>query len=163
MMRLSLDTAHLLAAGFEIRTAEGLDRTLAEADATFGLENVRVIHCNDSKAPLGARIDRHQHIGRGHIGKEAFARILSHPLLRSADRAFLAETPIDRPGDDRRNVRALWALLGLEPPSRPRLCSPPLQRRGRSLLLHSDAGRAAPSSSRSSRRTRPITAPRSRR
>ena len=117
---ICLDTAHLLAAGFEIRTPEGLDRTLAEADAAFGLENVRVIHCNDSKAPLGARIDRHQHIGRGHIGKEAFARILTHPLLRCDSRAFLCETPIDRPGDDRRNVRALWSLLGLTPPVAPR-------------------------------------------
>ncbi len=111
-----LDTAHLLAAGFEIRTPEGLDRTLAEAHAAFGLDHVCVIHCNDSKSPLGSRTDRHEHIGRGHIGREAFARILNHPLLRGPNRAFLAETPIDRPGDDRRNVRALWSLLGLIPP-----------------------------------------------
>ena len=111
-----LDTAHLLAAGFEIRTAEGLERTLDEADAAFGLANVCVMHMNDSKAPLGARRDRHEHIGRGHVGKEAFARILSHPRLRSPERAFLAETPIDRPGDDRRNVKAMWKLLGMEAP-----------------------------------------------
>jgi len=111
-----LDTAHLLAAGFDIRTAEGLERTLDEADAAIGIENVRVIHVNDSKAPLAAHIDRHEHIGRGHIGREAFRRILNHPRLRSSDRAFLCETPIDRPGDDRRNVRALWSLLGLTPP-----------------------------------------------
>ncbi len=138
---ICLDTAHLLAAGFEIHTPEGLDRTLAEADAAFGLENVRVIHCNDSKAPLGARTDRHQHIGRGHIGKEAFARILNHPLLRSPDRAFLAETPIDRPGDDRRNVRALWSLLGMEPP---------IQRKPRAVPV--GARHAVPSSPRSARR-----------
>jgi deoxyribonuclease-4 len=113
---ICLDTAHLLAAGFEIRTPEGLDRTLAEADSAFGLDNVRVVHMNDSKVPLGARRDRHEHIGRGHIGKAAFARILAHPKLQSPERAFLAETPIDRPGDDRRNVRALWTLLGLDPP-----------------------------------------------
>ena len=120
---ICLDTAHLLAAGFDIRTPEGLDRTLDEADAAFGLENVRVIHCNDSKAALGARRDLHQHIGRGHIGREAFARILNHPRLRSDCRAFLAETPIDRPGDDRRNVRALWSLLGQTPPATPRRVS----------------------------------------
>lgn len=113
---ICLDTAHLLAAGFEIRTPEGLDRTLAEANAAFGLENVCVMHCNDSKSALGSRRDRHEHIGRGQIGRQAFARILNHPLLRSPERAFLAETPIDRPGDDRRNVRALWSLLGLTPP-----------------------------------------------
>ena len=111
-----LDTAHLLAAGYEICKPEGLERTLDEADATIGLDNIRVIHVNDSKAPLGARRDRHQHIGRGHIGREAFARILNHPRLASPERAFLLETPVDHPGDDRRNVRALWSLLRMTPP-----------------------------------------------
>ena len=111
-----LDTAHLLAAGFEIRTGEGLERMLEEAEEAFGLENVRVMHMNDSKAPLGSKRDRHEHIGHGHIGKEAFARILAHPRLRSPERAFLAETPIDRPGDDRRNVEAMWRLLAIEAP-----------------------------------------------
>lgn len=111
-----LDTAHLLAAGFEIRTPEGLERMLDAADAAFGLQNVRVVHMNDSKVLLGARRDRHEHIGRGHIGREAFARILAHQRLRSPERAFLLETPIDRPGDDRRNVRALWTLLGMQAP-----------------------------------------------
>ena len=115
-----LDTAHLLAAGFDIRTPEGLERTLDEADAAVGLENVRVIHVNDSKSPLASHTDRHEHIGRGHIGKPAFARILNHPRLRSPERTFLLETPIDRPGDDRRNVRALWTLLGMKPPTRPK-------------------------------------------
>jgi hypothetical protein len=73
---------------------------------------------NDSKTPLGSRVDRHEHIGRGHIGLKAFGRILNHPRLGPgsgglAGRAFILETPIDRPGDDRRNVRALWDLVGL--------------------------------------------------
>jgi hypothetical protein len=55
-------------------------------------------------------VDRHEHIGKGKIGLEAFGRILNHPLL--AARAFILETPIDAPGDDRRNVAALWKLLG---------------------------------------------------
>ena len=65
-------------------------------------------------------MDRHEHIGKGKIGKEAFERILQHPRLRSATtdglagRAFLAETPIDDPGDDRRNVAMLWELAGLK-------------------------------------------------
>ncbi|HVH72828.1 MAG TPA: hypothetical protein VNB49_17200, partial [Candidatus Dormibacteraeota bacterium] len=70
--------------------------------------------------PLGGRVDRHEHIGKGKIGKDAFERILQHPQLTAplgagfAGRAFLAETPIDDPGDDRRNVAALWALAGLK-------------------------------------------------
>ena len=105
---ICLDTAHLLAAGFEVRTAEGLDAMLFDVEQTVGLRNVHVIHMNDSKAMLGARVDRHEHIGKGHIGTEAFARILSHLLL--AGRAFVLETPIDKPGDDRRNIRALWTM-----------------------------------------------------
>jgi deoxyribonuclease-4 len=125
-----LDTAHLLAAGYEIRTPEELERTLDEVDATVGLKNVRVVHVNDSKAPLGARVDRHEHIGRGHIGREAFRRILNHPRLRDPKRAFLLETPIDRPGDDRRNVRAIWRLIGMDPPAQPRQgTAPPTRHR----------------------------------
>jgi len=69
-----------------------------------------VLHVNDSKTVLGSRVDRHEHIGKGKIGAEAFGRILNHSLL--AGRAFILETPIDKPGDDRRNVAALWKLVG---------------------------------------------------
>ena len=107
-----VDTAHLFASGWDIRTSEGLDRTLMELDRIVGLERIPVIHCNDSKTPLGSRVDRHEHIGKGKIGADAFTRILNHPLL--AGRAFIAETPIDKPGDDKRNVAALWKALGRE-------------------------------------------------
>ncbi len=103
-----LDTAHCLAAGYDIATADGLRRTVHEADRLLGLERVKVIHTNDSKAPLGARVDRHQHIGRGHIGDEGFRRILAHPKLRS--KAFILETPVDEEGDDLRNVQTLKRL-----------------------------------------------------
>ena len=79
-----------------------------EAEAILGLENVKVIHTNDSKAPLGSRVDRHQHIGQGYIGKEGFRRILNHPKLRQ--KAFILETPIDKADDDLRNVRMLKTL-----------------------------------------------------
>jgi deoxyribonuclease-4 len=107
-----IDTAHLFATGHDLRTPEGLDRALAMIDGTVGLDRVFVVHMNDSKVPLGSRVDRHQHIGKGHIGLETFRRILNHPLL--AGRAFILETPIDKPGDDRRNVRVLWKLVGRE-------------------------------------------------
>ncbi len=79
-----------------------------------------VFHVNDSKIELGGRVDRHEHIGKGKIGAEAFARILQHPRFGTAapegltGRAFLAETPIDDPGDDRRNVAMLWELAGMK-------------------------------------------------
>jgi deoxyribonuclease-4 len=103
-----LDTCHLLAAGYDISTSEGLERTLEEAERYLRLERVPVLHANDSKTPVGSRRDRHQHIGRGFIGREGFRRVLTHPLLR--DKAFILETPIDKPGDDRRNLRALRRL-----------------------------------------------------
>jgi deoxyribonuclease-4 len=111
-MGVCLDTAHLYEAGYPIHSAEGLERTLEQVERTVGLQNVHVLHVNDSKTRLGSRVDRHAHIGKGHIGLEAFRRILNHPLL--AGRAFILETPIDRPGDDRRNVAVLWKLLGVE-------------------------------------------------
>ncbi len=115
-----LDTAHLFAAGYDIKSESGLAATIEQLERTVELENVPVFHANDSKVPLGGRVDRHEHIGKGKIGREAFMRILQHPLLSpaasagQAGRAFLAETPIDRPGDDRRNVAMLWELAGLK-------------------------------------------------
>ncbi len=121
-----LDTAHTFEAGYDIATDAGLERTLDAIERTVGLSSVFVVHVNDSKTPLGSRVDRHEHIGRGEIGLEAFRRILNHPRL-SADgaqglpgRAFILETPIDRPGDDRQNVRTLWKLVGVVARQAPR-------------------------------------------
>jgi deoxyribonuclease IV len=114
-----VDTAHLFAAGYDIRSESGLESTIELIESTIGLENVPVIHANDSKIALGGRVDRHEHIGKGKIGAEAFRRILKHPRLGATlpeglpGRAFIAETPIDDPGDDRKNVAALWELAGL--------------------------------------------------
>jgi deoxyribonuclease-4 len=115
-----LDTAHLFAAGYDIKSEAGLASTLDLIDSTIGLERIPIFHVNDSKIPLGGRVDRHEHIGKGKIGADAFRRILTHPRLSAAapeglpGRAFLAETPIDDPGDDRRNVAALWEFAGLK-------------------------------------------------
>src|SRR5216683_643330 len=115
-----LDTAHLFAAGYDIKSEAGLASTIGQIDGAIGLRMFPVIHANDSKIPLGGRVDRHEHIGKGKIGAEAFARILQHPRFGTTapegltGRAFVAETPIDDPGDDRRNVAMLWELAGLK-------------------------------------------------
>jgi deoxyribonuclease-4 len=103
-----LDTCHLLTSGYDVATAEGLRKTVAEADRLLGLDHVRVIHANDSKAPLGSHVDRHQNIGEGYIGMDGFRRILTHPRLRS--KAFILETPVEQDGDDRRNLDTLKRL-----------------------------------------------------
>ena len=104
-----IDTCHTHVAGYDIITEEGFYQTLEHLDATIGLNRVKVWHANDAKAPRGSKLDRHQHVGKGMIGKEAFRRLLND--LRLAHAAFIAETPIDKPGDDRRNVDALKRLV----------------------------------------------------
>ncbi len=121
-----LDTAHCFHAGFDLRSGAGLEDLLGTMERTVGLRRVFVVHVNDSKTALGSRCDRHEHIGKGKIGLEAFRRILNHPWLASngaaglAGRAFILETPIDAPGDDRRNVRTLWKLAGVAVKQAPR-------------------------------------------
>jgi len=104
-----IDTCHTHVAGYDIVSETGMRDTLARLDKTVGLKNVRVWHCNDAKAACGSKLDRHQHIGKGSIGLEPFRRLLNDPRLAHA--AFIAETPIDQPGDDQRNVARLKKLV----------------------------------------------------
>jgi len=104
-----IDTCHTHVAGYDIVTLEGIYQTLHQLEASVGLNNVKVVHCNDAKAARGSKLDRHQQIGKGTIGKEPFRILLND--LRLAHAAFIAETPIERPGDDRRNVAALKKLV----------------------------------------------------
>ena len=119
-----LDTCHLLAAGFDIRTPAGLNQTVRDADKILGMSNVKLIHANDSKTPLGSRADRHENIGQGHIGEAAFRRILAHPKLRQIP--FILETPVDEEGDDVQNLKTLKRLWSKSSkPLRPRDTIPP--------------------------------------
>jgi deoxyribonuclease-4 len=107
-----IDTCHCIASGYDLSTAAGLKKTVAEIDRVLGIDNVLVIHTNDSKTPLNSHVDRHEHIGRGHIGEEGFRRILRHPKLRG--KAFILETPVDEEGDDARNLETLKRLCRRE-------------------------------------------------
>ena len=104
-----IDTCHTHVAGYDIVSKSGMAATLAHLDDTVGLRNVRVWHCNDAKAARGSKLDRHEQIGKGSLGLAPFRRLLNDPRLAHA--AFIAETPIDRPGDDLRNVAALKRLV----------------------------------------------------
>ncbi len=105
-----IDTAHSFAAGYAIHTHEGLQAAVKKLDSTIGLKKVRVIHANDSKTAFGSHADRHEHIGKGNIGAAAFGRIVRHPQLGSVP--FICETPVDKPGDDVRNIRMMRKLAG---------------------------------------------------
>ena len=104
-----IDTCHTHVAGYDIVTPDGYEFTMKYLENTIALKNIPVWHCNDAKAARASKLDRHQHIGQGSIGLEPFHRLLNDP--RTAHAAFIAETPIDEPGDDQRNVDALKALV----------------------------------------------------
>ena len=103
-----VDTAHCFEAGYDVSTVSGLRAMVGEMERHIGASNVPVIHANDSKTSLGSNRDRHESIGRGFIGAEAFARILRHPKLRR--KAFILETPMEEDGTHRPNVERLWEL-----------------------------------------------------
>src|SRR5579872_6805137 len=88
---ICLDTCHIFAAGYDIRTPETYEQTIAEFDALVGLGKLKVIHANDAKKPLGCRVDRHEHIGKGEIGPNAFARLVTDPRLAAIP--VIIETP----------------------------------------------------------------------
>ena len=104
-----LDTCHTHVSGYDLVTAGGYEETVKLAAATVGLESVKVWHCNDAKAERGSKLDRHEHIGQGTMGVEAFRRLLNDK--RWGHCAFVAETPVDEPGDEERNVRVLRSLV----------------------------------------------------
>ena len=104
-----LDTCHCHVAGYDLVSGEGYEETVERVRDSIGLETVRVWHMNDAKAVRGSRLDRHQHIGDGRMGLEPFRRLLND--ARFGHCAFIAETPVDEPEDDRRNVETMLALV----------------------------------------------------
>jgi len=104
-----LDTCHTHVAGYDLVSASGYEETMSAVASTVGFDAVRVWHCNDAKAERGSKLDRHEHIGQGTIGVETFRRLLND--VRFAHAAFIAETPVDEPGDEERNVRILKSLV----------------------------------------------------
>ena len=111
------DTCHLFAAGYDFRKPEDYAAMIDELDTVIGLSNVRCIHMNDSKRELGSRVDRHEHIGKGKIGKQAFAHFINDP--RFAHVPMILETPKGKDGRgsdlDKVNLGRLRRLIGLSP------------------------------------------------
>lgn len=104
-----LDTCHTHVAGYDMVTTEGYAETMNKVAATVTFDAVRVWHCNDAKAAKGSKLDRHQHIGEGTMGMEPFRWILNDPRFDHC--SFVAETPVDEPGDEERNVGMLKSLV----------------------------------------------------
>ncbi|UCC61630.1 MAG: deoxyribonuclease IV [Anaerolineae bacterium] len=106
---ICFDTCHALAAGYDIRTLEGYEDTFQQFDRVIGLEQLLVFHVNDSKRDLGSRVDRHQHIGQGHVGLGGFRLLLNDPRFRG--HPMLLETP--KGPDMRDDIENLAILRGL--------------------------------------------------
>jgi deoxyribonuclease-4 len=102
-----VDTCHCHVSGYGM-TADAVPKTVAEIDRILGLDNVPVIHANDSKTPFGSHLDRHANIGDGYIGKDGFRAILNHPKLR--EKAFILETPHDEDEAGKKDVATLKEL-----------------------------------------------------
>ncbi|MFM7845715.1 MAG: deoxyribonuclease IV [Planctomycetota bacterium] len=110
------DTCHAFAAGYPLATAADYEQTMTQFDELVGLRRLRAFHLNDSKRELGSRVDRHEHIGQGHIGLDAFAYILRDPRL--AHLPMFLETPKGKHGTeewDAINLRILRDLAAGQP------------------------------------------------
>ena len=102
------DTEHAYGARYDVSTKKGLEETLGEFDRLVGIEMIKAVHFNDSKAKLASGVDRHEHIGKGFIGKEGMKRIINHPRLRHLP--FIMETPKKKPADDIMNMKTARSL-----------------------------------------------------
>ncbi|MBI2088750.1 MAG: deoxyribonuclease IV [Deltaproteobacteria bacterium] len=112
-VRVCLDTEHVFAAGYDIRSREGYERTFDEFDAIIGLKFLAAFHLNDSKKEFHSRVDRHEHIGKGHIGVDAFRLLVNDQRFWGLPMSL--ETPKGPDlNEDRRNLRLLRSLIGAE-------------------------------------------------
>jgi len=104
------DTCHVFAAGYDIRTSSGYEQTIEELDRFVGLDRVGAFHLNDSKRELGSRVDRHEHIGDGHIGLDAFGFLLNDQRFEEVPKVLETPKPEEHESD-RRNLRLLRSLV----------------------------------------------------
>jgi deoxyribonuclease-4 len=95
------DTCHAYARGYDIASPNGLEETINEIESSIGMDKIKIVHLNDSKGELGSRLDRHNHIGEGHIGEKGFINFLSSPFK---DKPLILETPIDEFRSDKDNL-----------------------------------------------------------
>ena len=107
-LAICMDTCHMFAAGYDLRTRDAYERSMAEFERNIGFERLKVIHCNDSQKGLGSRVDRHAHIGEGELGEDAFRNLLADP--RIAGRPLIIETP-DAVEMHEANLKHLKALF----------------------------------------------------
>lgn len=107
---ICVDTCHAFASGYDLRTEGAVEKTLAAFDKAVGFSDLKVVHLNDSKGPLGSNLDRHEHVGLGSIGANGLAAFLRHGAI--ARLPIIMETPIDEKRDEKKNLQAFLSLVG---------------------------------------------------
>ena len=107
-MGVCVDTAHIFAAGYDIRSEDSYEKTMNELDEVIGLDLVKVFHMNDTKRELGSRVDRHENLGEGHIGIRAFELLVNDP--RHFGKPMILETPGGKP-KFKENLKILKSLM----------------------------------------------------
>jgi deoxyribonuclease-4 len=110
-MGVCLDTCHVFAAGYDISTPDGWESTIREFDAIIGLDRLAAIHVNDSKKPLGSRVDRHDHIGKGVMGLTPFRMLMNDERLAGVPKILETEKSQDL-HEDIENIALLRSLIG---------------------------------------------------
>ncbi len=108
-LAVCFDTCHAFASGFDLGSREAVARTMGLFEEIIGLDQIKVVHLNDSKGPLGSNLDRHEHIGMGQIGIRGFRAVLNYPGI--SDRLLIMETPIDEARDCARNLKVVQGLV----------------------------------------------------
>jgi deoxyribonuclease IV len=106
---ICLDTCHAFAAGYDLRAKEGVSETLDKFKSEIGLENLKVVHLNDSRDMLGSKRDRHEHIGLGEIGTQGFKELLTYEVVRKIP--IIMETPLDKRRQNHDNLKVVLKLL----------------------------------------------------
>jgi len=106
---LCIDTCHLFASGYDLRTNMSVSNVIENIKGTIGLKAVKAIHLNDSKGSLGSNLDRHEHIGLGSIGIEGIAAFINHPDIKALP--IIMETPIDTRRGDRENLEIILDMM----------------------------------------------------
>ena len=107
---LCIDTCHLFAAGYDLSTESGVSALIDNIDNNLGIENIKIIHLNDSKGDLGSNLDRHYHIGLGKIGQSGLRHLVNYKKLTNVP--FIMETPIDSVRNDLDNIEFVRNVLG---------------------------------------------------
>ena len=106
---LCIDTCHLFASGYDLRTYESVNMVIEKIENIIGVQALKVIHLNDSKGPLGSNLDRHEHIGLGSIGRGGIAAFINHATIKALP--IIMETPIDTRRGDEENLEIVLNMM----------------------------------------------------